>query len=447
MNAPPAGTTNLRGTTVAYPAAEVAAGAVSEGEHESKPWQRLFVIAACLSAAVLIFGPVIFPPSIAHDHFFYLARNLVQGRLSVDEMPRVYPDWVPWNGHRYLPFGPLPGVMIIPFLPVLELGLPMRWISHLFTLVNVFVFYRVLGLSGITDERRKWALLLFFGSSAYFTVGITGMSQGFGHVIAILFLLLAIGEALGKRRVVLIGLFVGLAAATRFTALFALPFFVWLLWRNEKIDESRPEETREPVGSRKSLTRLASTSALLLAGLAGPVLMLFLYNYLRFGKPLETGYTMSLLGYEVLTQARSMGMFSIIHIPKNLFMMLLQGPIPWPRVDAPVLEFPYLAPTPWGMGMFFTSPALVYAFRAHLKDRFVQACWIAILCVMLPVITYYGVGWVQFGYRYSLDFLPFMLLLAARGFPSPMPRTAKWLVIVGVAVNIWGAIFMLLWSA
>jgi hypothetical protein len=97
------------------------------------------------------------------------------------------------------------------------------------------------------------------------------------------------------------------------------------------------------------------------------------------------------------------------------------------------------------MGLFFTSPALAYLFRANLKKPFVQACWIGVVSVMLPIITYYGVGWVQFGYRYALDFIPFLLLLTALGLPRPMTNAARTLVLVSVAVNIWGAIFFSKW--
>ncbi len=138
-------------------------------------------------------------------------------------------------------------------------------------------------------------------------------------------------------------------------------------------------------------------------------------------------------------------MFSLAHVHKDLFMMFLQGPTAYPSDDAPVLLFPYIMPTPWGMGLIYTSPAIFYAFRTKLKEPFVQACWLGIVVAMIPIITYYGIGWIQFGYRYALDFLPLALLLAARGFPNPMSRLSKGLVLASVAVSTWGAIILLIW--
>ncbi|MEP6776602.1 MAG: hypothetical protein ABJA50_13485 [Chloroflexota bacterium] len=163
------------------------------------------------------------------------------------------------------------------------------------------------------------------------------------------------------------------------------------------------------------------------------------------GNPLESGYALAALSYGVLEQAREHGVFGLVHIPKNLFMLLLQSPVPYPSIDAPVLEFPYIEPSPWGMGLIFVSPALFYAFRANIKDKFVQACWLAVVFIMIPVITYYGVGWVQFGYRYGLDFIPFLLLLAAIGLGQPVSKLARGLILAGVVVNIWGAFWLSKW--
>jgi phosphoglycerol transferase MdoB-like AlkP superfamily enzyme len=124
-------------------------------------------------------------------------------------------------------------------------------------------------------------------------------------------------------------------------------------------------------------------------------------------------------------------------------MLLLQGPLPFPSIDAPVLQFPYLVPSAWGMGIFFTSPALLLAFRASKRERMTQASWLAILFVLASLSTYYGVGWVQFGYRYALDFIPFALLLVARSMSATENRWARALIIASVLVNLWGAYFII----
>ncbi|HYO48980.1 MAG TPA: hypothetical protein VEW94_03930, partial [Chloroflexia bacterium] len=265
---------------------------------------------------------------------------------------------------------------------------------------------------------------------------------------------LAMWEALGKRRPVLMGLFLGLAGLARFTCLFALPFFVWLLWRGAPTTgpgriAMSTQDRRSPSPSRSPL---AMSTGLLLLGLAGPILLMLVYNHLRFGSPFENGYALAVqsgLQPYLATARNTNGVFSLMHIPQNLWYMLFQGPLPvpfpFPGQSAIRMEFPYAQPSTWGMGIFFTSPALLYAFRARLRDPLVQACLLGIFFVLLPLVTYFGIGWVQFGFRYALDFMPLMALLVARGLPTPMTNISRVLILASVAINIWGAAFLIRW--
>ncbi len=407
-----------------------------------------------LLALALLLKPAFQTPRQG-DHYIYLASHFVMGDLSVDTLPDDYQDYVIWQGHKYLPLGLLPGVALIPALPFTDLG-PSRvisWVGYLLTALNIWLFYRVLGLAGVTGESRLWALLLFFGGTVYLSAVAAGNSWFFAHILATTLLLWAISETLGKGRAWLVGLALGLGSATRITLFFALPFFLWLLWKKHKErkvpdeaangSQSVPDQTsaQYPPVSQSFISRLS----LLLLGLAGPLALLFAYNYARFGNGLESGYGHAVLTYPPLAQALERGLFSLEHIPKNLFMLFLQGPLPYPHQNAPVLEFPFMRPSMWGMGIFFTSPTLLYAFRANLKRPLVQACLLGIISVMVPLITYYGIGWIQFGYRYALDFMPFLLILVALGLPRPMTRLAKALVLASVAINVWGAIFLVMW--
>ncbi|MEO5951370.1 MAG: hypothetical protein ABIQ44_02780, partial [Chloroflexia bacterium] len=404
----------------------------------SRLWDRLFALAVMGMVAFLLLRPL-YIPVVNGDHYVYLARHMLQGQLSVNDIPAGYSDVITWQGNKYLPFGPIPSVILIPFLPLMDLfhTTESAWVAHLLTLLNIFLLARILKQMKIEGEPRKWALLLFFGGTNYYAMEVVSATWYFAHIVVITFLLLAVSEMLGKRRLALVGLFLGLAGMTRITALFALPFFLWLLWRDSKDDT-----ITMPV---LTLKQKLISSLTLFAGLAVPLILLLAYNYARFSNPLESGYGIAGLTYTALDEARNHGIFGLVHVPKNLFMMLFQGPVAYPTADAPVLEFPYIQPSPWGMGLFFTTPALLYLFKTKLRSPFVQACWLATLCVMVPIITYYGVGWVQFGYRYALDFLLFLVLIAAISLPKPLTTTARVLILASVAINIWGATFFAKW--
>ena len=66
----------------------------------------------------------------------------------------------------------------------------------------------------------------------------------------------------------------------------------------------------------------------------------------------------------------------------------------------------------------------------------------AIFLVSIPAVTYYCQGWVQFGYRYLLDFAPFLLILTALGFEdnqSPTSTRIKVLLVaVAIVAGFWG---------
>jgi hypothetical protein len=396
----------------------------------STRWDLALVGLIATAIGLIVLWPMV-DVSLGGDQYVFLAHRLGAGHLDVDNLPTGYGDYVASHGHKYLPFGPLPAILLVPLLPLLNIGMPMVMAGYIFSAINVVLFYRVLRAARISDERRHWATLLYFCGTPYLSVTLVGISTYFAHIVVTTFLLLGIWEALGRRRFLLVGLCLGLAASARLTALFAFPFFIWMLWSSGQSNE------------KKSV--LPVRLAMLVLGLLVPLLLVFWYNYARFGNPMETGFGKAVLYRDSLYKARSVGLFSIAHIPKNLFMMLLQGPQPVGGDSAPVLRFPYIRPSQWGMGLFFTSPALVYVFRAPRRERLVQACWLATIATMIPLLTYYGIGYVQFGYRYALDFMPFLILLAALGFPAPMTPRARTLVAISVLINLWGAVTLAIW--
>jgi hypothetical protein len=141
--------------------------------------------------------------------------------------------------------------------------------------------------------------------------------------------------------------------------------------------------------------------------------LVLLYNYLRFQNPFQQGYSYQDLP-PGLKAGRDAGMFSFIHLPANLFYALLSTPLPVFRDSlSHVLAFPYIQNNPWGMSIFVTSPYLLYLFLLRKKDIDLQTrnILIAVGACCLMIFTYYGMGWYQFGYRYSLDFMPLLFLL------------------------------------
>ena len=70
---------------------------------------------------------------------------------------------------------------------------------------------------------------------------------------------------------------------------------------------------------------------------------------------------------------------------------------------------------------------------------------LATIVVALFNLGHFSQGWVQWGYRFSLDFIPFLLPLVALGAARAAdgrPRlTAYVLVVGGAAINLWGVVW------
>ena len=113
------------------------------------------------------------------------------------------------------------------------------------------------------------------------------------------------------------------------------------------------------------------------------------------------------------------GIFALEYIPRHIHAIFLRG---WNYVDDP----PFFQPSWWGLGLFLTTPLLVWLARAWIQDWRVLGSVVATALVAIPVITHGNVGVAQFGYRFSLDAQVFLFVILATVFERGMSRLA-WL--------------------
>lgn len=361
------------------------------------------------------------------QHYVYLAAAFLRGHLDVVAPPGVvkpygYFVYMP-DGRMYVPLSPLPALLMIPGVLVWGLHFNGGLVNYLLSGINAWLLWMILGRIGILDRsRRIWFTLLFLAGTNYFSAmnGATSWYQA--HVLTVTLVLAALNETLGKRRAWLIGIFLGGLVLTRITAVCALPFYMMMLY-----------DGRFSTWFRRMLQ-------MSVGGIVAFIL-LCAYNYARFGTPFENGYVLVPLNSAVLDAARDVGLFSLAHVPKNLYAMFLLGPQAYPSIDAPVLQFPYIAPSYWGMGLFWSTPAFIAAFFAPRSSKLVRACWIACICVAIPLCLYYGIGKAQNGYRYALDFLPFLYINAVLVLNNRWGPGSRWLIYASIISSLWAALF------
>ena len=87
--------------------------------------------------------------------------------------------------------------------------------------------------------------------------------------------------------------------------------------------------------------------------------------------------------------------------------------------------------------MLLTSPGLLIGARARTLEPFLVGCGLTTLAVFAPSLLYYGGGWIQSGFRYFLDAIPFLLPIIAAGSRTGLSPGWKLLIAAGIAVNVW----------
>jgi hypothetical protein len=357
--------------------------------------------------------------SFLHGHFYFL--DYVNDICANEATASGCHDFADYGGKYFLPLGPMPAVVVLPFVAVFGRAFPEYILSIFINLLNLWLILGIakrMGVKKITD--RMWLAIFYLVGSVYLGMSIFGSMWHLGHVLTTAFLLGALYEFFGKRRWWLMGALVGFAGMTRFSAYGAAAFFglYILAQKGPKLKEK--------------IQKLA----LFGAPCAATLLFLFYYNFARFGGIMEGGYSYQVLD-SVLDNARSFGLVSLRHVPGNIFFFLFQG---FDAVrsagQSGVLRLPYYEFNFWGLSILFTSPILLLVFLAPWKDKMVKCLWAGIIAVAIPIFTYYGIGYLQTGFRYALDFYPLLLVLLILATANKLDMKKKALILIGVAVNL-----------
>jgi hypothetical protein len=321
--------------------------------------------------------------------FFYLADAFLNGRPWLDFRPGAN-DVIIVDGRFYVPFAPFPAIALMPVVAILgAVGADQveSGINALLAAAGVGLCWMMLGRIGVRRLFDRFALTVLFGfSTQILWVTARGGVWHTGHLIATILTFACLIELWGSRRAWLIGLLAGAAFLTRAPLAFAVPFYALLLME-------RPAISSIPWRRWVWLS----------LGMLPAIAFFFAYNQIRFGTPLESGYALATLpGF--LEVRRQMGLFSIVHVPMNLDYFLVHLPFVIP-------EFPFLRPDGLGLSALLTSPGLLFASRANWRDS--RSWWLLgpTVLVLIPTLLYYGGGWLQYGYRYFLDSVPFVIAL------------------------------------
>jgi hypothetical protein len=425
-----------------------------------------------------------------YDHFEWQAQAFLEGQVAirypVEATPESPGNWffqdvlpVPTTDgvqRGLIPFPPLPALLLVPFVAAWGRAADGQVIFAIIAALDVGIAWWVLGRLPI----RRWVRLaatIFFGfGTVFWYAAQIGTTWYQAHVIAVGLALLAVGLAIdadpaaatgdetppaadnerGRRSVdlaidgrqFLAGLLFGLACTARLTMIFAAPFFIF-------------------AGGGGSAFRRGWSAAL---GAAVPVAALVVYNVVSTGHffnpaydylyHLEAGF------YTALNYNPAWGIEDPRYLPQNIGIMFFSGPVVAPDVTPSALgggealcadpgavrslfdaRCPIALPRDIGMSVILTSPAYLLglaALRRWGRSRLVTGAFLAVVIVAIVNLMHFSQGWVQFGYRFSLDFLPWAIILVALGLDRLKSAwavaAACLLVAASVAVNLWGVV-------
>jgi hypothetical protein len=318
---------------------------------------------------------------------------------------------------------------MLPFVAIFGYQFNDTSFTVFFGALNVLLFFLLLErLARAGDNphgrRENLALALFLGfGTVHFYAAIRGevwfTAQTMGVTLTCLYLLFAHRA----HRPFLAGLALACASLTRTPIAFAVVFFLFeLLAPDGHFD-------RDVLGVRLRETVRAGLlfAAPLVVFAAGMMWM----NQVRFGSPFEFGHS-HLWNNRVNAWVSKWGLFHPHYLMQNLEAAFLRGP----TISLHPLRVGFDG---HGMSIFLTTPLLLLLPWPRRRARLSRALWASVVAVALPALFYQNDGYYQFGYRFSLDWMPFLFLLLAVG-GRRMTRGFYLLGLAGVAMGLWGAL-------
>ena len=86
------------------------------------------------------------------------------------------------------------------------------------------------------------------------------------------------------------------------------------------------------------------------------------------------------------------------------------------------------------------TPGLVLLVFPKTRPRLHWPVWLTVAVTALPGLFYQNTGYMQFGFRFSLDYTPYLVLLLGLSGWSFRKPLVQVLIGASVVVNTWGAL-------
>jgi len=427
--------------------------------------KRVALPAAIFAVTALVYALVLGPRATApseNNHFVHLAESWLNGQLAqLGDRPPGYNDWACYDVELesvcrgdaftrvresqrwYVSFPPFPAAVILPAVVLFgrDFSDPLFWALFAgLAPALLYVLLRKLREEGVSERGVRDDLFLvavFAFGSVYFSTAVQGSVWFAAHVVASALLVLYFLFGIGARRPFWAGLILGLCFLTRPST---YPFALFFLL--EAMRASRPEGAASASEDASIWRKLAVwvrgvrwlPVLRACAIFAAPILALgavaMWMNDARFGDPFDFGHEYLVIRWR--PRIEKWGLFNYHYLGKNLAVLLAS--VPWLSATEPFVRI-----SRHGLALWVTSPNLVPALWPKKVSALMVALFVSTALVAVLDLCYQNSGWVQFGYRFSLDYMPALILLLALS-----GRRFGWgalsVLVLAIAINTFGAI-------
>ncbi|MBF8302478.1 MAG: hypothetical protein HW396_759 [Candidatus Dadabacteria bacterium] len=358
-----------------------------------------------------------------YNNFVRLADAFLHGRLYLTENVK-WLELAILEGKYYIVPPPMPSILLLPFVAIFGLSTDQTLASIFLGSLNVSLAFLVVRELTKSRSVQLWTTVMFGFGTIHWWLATTGWVWFFSLVTSVTFLFLAIYVTLKGKRPFLAGFFLGASYWSRLPTILSLPFFI-LMFSDKWLNKSKEKNFFNRINP-KPLLHLS-------LGVGIFVALNCIYNFLRFGTPLDVSYY--LIPGLLQEPWYKEGLFDITYIPRHLRVIFAAFPI---FLSKP----PYVMPSWGGLAIWITTPAFIYALLAGIRNKLAFACWSAIIPIALLDFSHGGTGWIQFGYRYAVSFYPFLFLLTVKGIGDRIRWHHMVLISLGVIVNLWGVLWI-----
>lgn len=379
---------------------------------------ELWGMIALMATGYILIHDLLGGTLFAHSHWdSYTLQSLawLRGELGLG---RNY-EWLElaiYNGDWYCSFPPVPSVVMLPFAAVFGENTPNNLLIAVYAIITAAIIYNIARQYEASPSISAFTAIFAVCGSNMMWMSTNGGVWFQAQALNMLFIAAAVYCAQKNRRTAAYA-FIALAVGCRpFSIMYFMPFIVLFAVHDKKITAKH-------------------ALSLLPAVIIGICYMAF--NYARFENVFEFGHNY----LPEFVEAEN-GQFHWSYILPNLYQIFIR-PI---TINADLsLDYPIFN----GFMFYIANPIFILFFVMLAKDVIrrrmsavkITVC-IAMLIQLIVLAAHKTMGGWQFGARYMVDFIPYILIWFSLDKKTEFKKWEKFVGIFAVMFNVYGTFAM-----